>query len=90
MIRKIVENKIVLLLLLTGAVYFFLKILVPLSAPVLMAMLFVTIFGSFLQKLEAKCRIHRQVGAVLLLFVAVLVLGLLVWVLFSWIVGSLP
>lgn len=90
MIRKIVENKIVLLLLLTGAVYFFLKILVPLSAPVLMAMLFVTIFGPFLQKLEAKCRIHRQVGAVLLLFVAVLVLGLLVWVLFSWIVGSLP
>ncbi|MGN0402559.1 MAG: AI-2E family transporter [Acetatifactor sp.] len=90
MIRKWKENKLVLLLLLTGAVYFFLKILVPLSAPVLMAMLFVTIFGPFLQKLEGKCKIHRQVGAVLLLIVAVLVLGLLVWVLFSWIVGSLP
>ena len=79
-----------ILLLLTGAVYFFLKVIVPLTAPVLTAMLFVTIFGPLLQKLQNRLHLHRQVGAVLLLLTACLLLGLLVWVLFSWIVGSLP
>ena len=84
------ENKLVKLLLLTGAVYFFLKVITPLSAPVLIAMLFVTIFGPLLQKMQSKLKIHRQVGAVLLLLVACGILGFLVWILFSWIVGSLP
>lgn len=90
MMRNWKENRLVTLLLLTGAVYFFLKFIAPLAAPVLIAMLFVTIFGPFLQKLQSKCRIHRQVGAVLLLLLACGFLGVLVWVLFSWIVGSLP
>ena len=90
MMDKIVKNQLAILLLLTGAVYFFLKMIVPLTAPVLTAMLFVTIFGPFLQKLQSRLHLHRQVGAVLLLFIACLFLGLLVWVLFSWIVGSLP
>lgn len=90
MVEKIKENRLIILLLLTGAVYFFLKYIVPLTAPVLMAMLFVTIFGPLLQKMQSKLKIHRQVGAVLLLLVACVLIGLLVWVLFSWIVGSLP
>lgn len=90
MAEKIKENKLVLLLLLTGAVYFFLKWIVPLTAPVLTAMLFVTIFGPLLQKLQTKLKIHRQVGAVLLLLLACAFLAVLLWVLFSWIVGSLP
>lgn len=90
MAEKIRENRIIVLLLLTGAVYFFLKYIVPLTAPVLMAMLFVTIFGPMLQKMQRKLKIHRQVGAVLLLLVACVFIGLLFWVLFSWIVGSLP
>lgn len=90
MVEKLKENRLVILLLLTGAVYFFLKVLAPLTAPVLIAMLFVTIFGPLLQKMQGKLRIHRQVGAVLLLLLACVFLGLLVWVLFSWIVGSLP
>ena len=90
MMEKIFKNQLVILLLLTGVVYFFLKVIVPLTAPVLTAMLFVTIFGPFLQKLQNRLRLHRQVGAVLLLLIACLFLGLLVWVLFSWIVGSLP
>lgn len=90
MIQNWKENRLVTLLLLTGAVYFFLKFIAPLTAPILIAMLFVTIFGPFLQKLQSKCKIHRQVGAVLLLLVACAFLGALVWVLFSWIVGSLP
>lgn len=90
MAEKIRENRVIVLLLLTGAVYFFLKYIVPLTAPVLMAMLFVTIFGPLLQKMQKKLKIHRQVGAVLLLLVACVFIGLLFWVLFSWIVGSLP
>ena len=90
MADKLKANRPLMLLLLTGAVYLFLKIIVPLTAPVLLAMLFVTIFGPFLQKLQKKLKIHRQVGAVFLFLIACILLGLLVWVLFSWIVGSLP
>lgn len=90
MAEKLKQNKLILLLLLTGAVYFFLKVIAPLTAPVLIALLFVTIFGPLLQKLQRRLHLHRQVGAVLLLLVACVILGLLVWVLFSWIVGSLP
>lgn len=90
MAEKLKQNRLIVLLLLTGAVYFFLKVIAPLTAPVLIAMLFVTIFGPLLQKLQSKLHLHRQIGAVLLLMVACVILGLLVWVLFSWIVGSLP
>lgn len=90
MVEKVKENKLATLLLLTGAVYFFLKYIVPLTAPVLVAMLFVTIFGPLLQKMQARLKLHRQVGAVLLLLAACAFLGILAWVLFSWIVGSLP
>lgn len=88
--EKIRKNKLLVLLLLTGAVYFFLKIFAPLTAPVLAAMLFVTIFGPLLQRLQTRWRLHRQVGAVLLLLLACGVLGILLWILFSWMVGSLP
>lgn len=90
MAEKIKNNKLFVLFLLTGAVYFFLKVITPLTAPALIAMLFVTIFGPLLQKLQSKWRVHRQVGAVLLLLLACGFLGVLIWVLFSWIVGSLP
>lgn len=90
MVEKVKYNRTVILLLLTGAVYFFLKRLAPLTAPVLLAILFVTIFGSLLQKMQGKLRIHRQVGAVLLLLLACGLLGALVWVLFSWMIASLP
>lgn len=90
MAEKFLKNRMVILLLLTGAVYFFLRVITPLTAPVLMAMLFVTIFGPLLQKFQSRLRLHRQVGALLLLLAACVLLGLLVWILFSWIVGSLP
>ena len=80
MADRIKENKALKLLLLTGAVYFFLKVIAPLTAPVLTAILFVTIFGPLLQKLQRKLRIHRQVGALLLLLLACGILGVLLWV----------
>lgn len=90
MAEKIKNHKLGILLLLTGAVYFFLQYIVPLTAPVLVAMLFVTIFGPVLQKMQEKFRIHRQIGAVVLLLLAVIIVVGLIWILFSWIVGSLP
>ena len=90
MAEKILNNKLVLLLLLTGAVFFFLKVITPFTAPVLLALLFVTIFGPLLQRWQQRFRLHRQVGVLILLLLAGSVLGVLVWVLFSWIVGSLP
>lgn len=90
MMEKWKKNKIVILLLLTGAVYFFLQYITPLVAPVLTAMLFVTIFGPTLKKMQEKLHIHRQIGAVVLLLLAGAILASLIWILFSWIVGSLP
>lgn len=90
MVDKIKNNRVIVLLLLTGAVYFFLKVIAPLTAPVLAAMLFVTIFGPLLQKMQSRLKIHRQVGALLLLLFACVLLAGLVWILFSWIVGSMP
>lgn len=90
MLRRWKNNKVVLLLLLTGAVYFFLEYITPLVAPVLTAMLFVTIFGPTMKKMQEKLHIHRQIGAIILLLVAGAILVSLIWILFSWIVGSLP
>lgn len=90
MVDKLKNSKLMILLLLTGAVYFFLQYVAPLVTPVLAAMLFVTIFGPMLQKMQEKLHIHRQVGAVVLLLLATIILATLVWIFFSWIVGSLP
>ena len=54
MVEKIRNNRITMLLLLMGAVYFFLKVIVPVTAPILLAMLFVTIFGPLLQRMQKR------------------------------------
>ena len=90
MIEKIRQSKMAILLLIAGAVYFFLKFLTPLVAPILCAMLFVTIFGPLLKKIQDRVHIGRQVGAALLLTLALLIVGTLLWILSSWIVGSIP
>lgn len=88
--EKIRQNKIITLLLIIAVVYFFLQYLTPLFSPILVAMLFVTMFGPFLKRLQTKLHIHRQLGAILLLLLGCGVLAIMVWVLFSWVVGSLP
>ena len=88
--EKLKNSKTLILLLLIGAVFLFLKYISPLVTPVIAAVLFVTIFGNFLKKVQEKLHIHRQVGAILLLLTATLILALFLWILFSWIVGSLP
>lgn len=90
MLEKIRESKILTLLLIVAVVYFFLQYLTPLFSPILTAMLFVTIFGPFLKSLQARLHIHRQLGAILLLVLGCGLLAVMIWVLFSWAVGSLP
>ena len=73
------KSKTITLLLIVGVVYFFLEYISPLVAPVLVAFLFVTIFGPFLQRLQRKLHLHRQVGAVLLLVIFSVLLLLLLY-----------
>ena len=84
------KNKTITLLGIIGVVYFFLRFITPLVAPVLVAMVFVTIFGPLLLKMQRKLRIHRQIGVVVLLVAFGVVVFLLLWLLFTWIAGSLP
>lgn len=78
------------LLLLLGAVYFFLRYLSPLIAPFLSAILFVSIFGPVFLKLQKRLHLSRQLltALFLLLFLSV-VIGLF-WLLSSWMINSLP
>lgn len=71
-------------------VYLFLQFLCPLLAPILTAMLFVTMFGPFLKKVQNRLKIHRQIGVILLLLMAGTVLFVILWLLFSWLASSLP
>lgn len=90
MLEAFRKNKILTLLCIIGVVYFFLKFISPLVAPVLVAMLFVTMFGPFLQKLQQRLHINRQVGAILLLCILGTLLFLILWILITWITGNLP
>lgn len=84
------KYKVLTWLLIIGAVYFFLAYLVPLLGPILVAMLFVTMAGPLLQRLQIRLHVNRQVGAVLLLLLALSGIGIIVWLLLSWGIGSLP
>jgi len=84
------ESPYITLLAIIGVVYFFLQYIVPLVSPILVAMLFVTMFGPRLKKIQDKLHVHRQIGAVLLLLAFGAVILLLLWCLITWVVGSLP
>lgn len=86
----LLKNKFVLTGVLVLGVYFFLQYITPLIAPVLIAMLFVTIFGPGLLKLQRKLHVHRQIGALLVLLLGSGVAILLLWVLGSFVISSLP
>lgn len=84
------KNQWITLLGIIGVVYFFLQYIVPLISPILVAMLFVTMFGPRLKKMQEKFHLHRQIGAVLLLVAFGMVFLLLIWLLLTWVAGSIP
>lgn len=89
LLKKISHNSVVILLLLTGAVFLFLRFLAPLLSPILVAMIFVTIFGPLLQKLQ-KLHLRRQLGAILLLLVALAMLVGILFLLCRWAWNGFP
>lgn len=81
--KNIIGKKMIVLLAVTGAVYFFLQYLTHLLAPVLLAMLFVTIFGPMMKRMNRKLHFPRPLSAIVLLILATLLLAVLLWVLSS-------
>lgn len=89
-VKNVIGKKMIVLLLVTGAVYFFLQYLTPLLGPVLLAMLFVTIFGPLMKRMNRRLCFPRPLSAIVLLSVATVLLAGLLWILASWVLGSLP
>lgn len=90
MIEKIKKSNWITLLCICIVVYFFLQYISPLVAPVLVAMLFITICGPLLKRMQERVHLNRQVGVIFLLLTFGLFLVLLLWLLFTWILGNLP
>lgn len=84
------NNKWITLLLIIGAVYFFLAYITPLVTPILLALLVVTLFGPLLKKLQARFHIRRQVSVVILLLLAAIVLGIAAWLVVTWAMTNAP
>lgn len=78
-IEKWKESKVVILLLLTGAVYFFLKYICPLVAPVLVALLIVSLFVPFCDRLRRRIRFSRTFYMLLFLLAVMLLVGGFLW-----------
>ncbi len=83
-------NKYIILLLLTGAVYFFLQFLCPLIMPILIAGVFLTLCYPTFDDIQKKTKIKKQymASAILLLICAALII--LVWWGGSYILQRIP
>lgn len=90
MMETLKKNKWITLLCIIGVVYFFLAFISPLLTPILLAFLFVTMFGPLLKKLHVKFRIPRQVSAVILMFLLGLIIVIAGWLVISWAGANAP
>lgn len=88
--KKWTENKSIVLLLITGAVYFFLRFISPLLTPVMLAGIFLTLCYPTFDDIQKKTRIKKQyiASAILLLICAVLIV--LVWFSGSQLLKQIP
>lgn len=90
MVEKWIKNKYIILLLIIGAVYFFLKYLCPLLAPVLIAVLFLTMFYPTLDDIQKKTHIKKQFLAVIFIVFAGAVIALLAWIIITVFMQYVP
>lgn len=90
MTEKIFKSKFSILLLITGAVYFFLKYLTPLMMPLLLAALLVVPGVPFFDKIRKKVRLPRVLLISLFMLFVVLLLGLFIWLFLAKAADSLP
>lgn len=84
------ENKTTALLLITGAVYFFLRFISPLLTPVMLAAIFLTLCYPTFDDIQKKTRIRKQYLASVILLLLCAVLIVLVWVCGSLLLKQIP
>lgn len=90
MSEKLIKNKYIALLLIVGAVYFFLKYLCPLFAPVLIAVLFLTMFYPTLDDIQKKTHIKKQfLAAIFIVFFGIVIVAL-AWILVTVFMQYVP
>lgn len=90
MAEKLLKNKFVILLLITGAVYFFLKYLSPLVTPLLLATLLVVVCVPVFDKIRKKIRLPRTLMMGMFMLFVVFVLGGLIWFLVAKVAACIP
>lgn len=83
-------NKYIVLLLMTGAVYFFLRYISPLITPIIIAVMFLTLCYPTFDDIQKKTKIKKQYLASVILLILCAVLIVLVWRGGSFIVQKLP
>lgn len=88
--KRIWDNKYIVLLLITGAVYFFLRFISPLLTPVIIAGMFLTLCYPTFDDIQKKTKIKKQylASAILLLICALLIV--LVWMGGSFLLQKIP
>lgn len=84
------SNKFFTLFLIAGAVYFFLRFLFPLIAPVVVAVLIVVICNPLLHFMRKKLHIRKQYVMTGIMLILAALLGLLVWGIFAWLYRNVP
>ncbi len=90
MAEKILKSKTAILLLITGAVYFFLKYIFPLVTPLLLAVILTVVCVPVFDKIRRKIRIPRTVLMSAFMIFIVAVLGVLIWIFVARVVSEIP
>lgn len=90
MSEKLIKNKYIVLLLVVGAVYFFLKYICPLVAPILIAILFLTTLYPTLDDIQKKTRIKKQFLAVIFISFFGVVIVCLAWIIITVFMQYIP
>lgn len=90
MVEKWKNNKFFTLFLITGTVYFFLRFLFPLLAPVVVAVLIVTICNPLLNFIQKKFRIRKQYVVSVWMILLAIATGLGIWGICVWLSKNVP
>lgn len=88
--KNILQNKYIALLLIVGAVYFFLRFISPLITPVIIAGMFLTFCYPTFDDIQKKTRIKKQYLASAILFLICGVLIVLIWLGGSYLMQRIP
>jgi len=90
MTEKILKSKMMILLLITGAVYLFLRYISPLVTPLLAAIILVEVSIPVFDKIRKKICLPRTLMMALFLFLVILFLGVLIWFLITKVATHIP